>query len=71
LTIHVDSPENGFDEEIILPIDVQFFWPRSWLQGRSAPTIVLYSWTYAGIFMDWALHNAYRFEKILLQSNSW
>jgi hypothetical protein len=29
LNIHVDSPENGFDEEIILPIDVQFFWPRS------------------------------------------
>jgi len=29
LMIHIDSPENGFDDEIRLPIDVNFFWPRA------------------------------------------
>ena len=29
LTVHIDSPENGYEEDIRLPIDVNFFWPRS------------------------------------------
>ena len=66
LSLDVDVPSQNFFKKIQLPIDIQFFWPRLWLQGQSAPTALLYFRAYAGIRMVGALYNADRSSSFLL-----
>ena len=58
LSITIDIPEENYFEVLSLPIDVDFFWPRVWIQAHTAPTVVLYTRAYAGVRMDGAIHYA-------------
>ena len=67
LTYSYYSESTGEENEIVLPMSVQFFWPRAWIQAHTAPDAIWDGISFArGFPMGGLIRHAYSSEKILL-----